>query len=148
MDDANGAISSGVIQTATAESRVVAYTSQNNTSDSSTNLNLPELIPALLATIENADGTAQEILQARVCLGWIHWTLNEPGLAASRLPKDFTSSVDTLLNEGHDLSAWTEVCLVKGCYIKGGLDPWCLEDRTLIRLQAARNPWLQRLTRR
>lgn len=111
--------STGIIQTATAESRVIAYIQQKTTTESTSTPNLPELIPALLTTIENNDGTPQEILQARVCLGWIHWTLNEPGLASSRLPKDFTATIDALLGEGSELSTWTEVCLVKGCYIKG-----------------------------
>ncbi|KAJ5628674.1 Tetratricopeptide-like helical [Penicillium lividum] len=108
-----------VIQTATAESRVVSFIHQKNTTETTATPNLPELIPALLTTIENNDGTPQEILQAQVCLGWVHWTLNEPALAAARLPKDFAATVDALLSEGHDLSDWTEVCLVKGCYIKG-----------------------------
>lgn len=109
----------GVIQTATAETRVVAFIHQKTTSESTATPNLPELIPALLTTIENNDGTPQEILQAQVCLGWVHWTLNEPALAAARLPKDLTATVEALLSEGHELSEWTEVCLVKGCYIKG-----------------------------
>lgn len=109
----------GIIQTATAETRVIAYQQQKTTAESASTPNLHELIPALLTTIENNDGAPQEILQASVCLGWIHWTLNEPALATSRLPKDFRALVDSLLSEGHDLSTWTEVCLVKGCYIKG-----------------------------
>lgn len=81
--------------------------------------NLPELIPALLTTIENNDGAPQEIVQAQVCLGWVHWALGEPKLAALRLPTNFTTTVNALLHDGKALSAWTEVCLVKGCYIKG-----------------------------
>lgn len=100
---------------------MVAYLRQKTTSQASSEPgpNLPELIPALLTTIENNDGSPQEILQAQVCLGWIHWALGEPALAAARLPKDFTSTVEALLNEGKGLSQWTEVCLAKGCYIKG-----------------------------
>lgn len=117
---ANKGIPKGVIQTATAELRVVAFLQQRTTtSDSTSTPHLPELIPALLTTIENNDGNAQELLQAQVCLGWIHWTLNEPSLAAARLPKDFNLTVDTLTSDGQSLSPWTEVCLVKGCYLKG-----------------------------
>ncbi|KAJ5287185.1 hypothetical protein N7478_002871 [Penicillium angulare] len=131
-----------VIQTATAESRVVAYLQQKTTTESASTPNLPELIPALLTTIENNDGTPQEIVQARVCLGWIHWTLNEPGLAASRLPKDFTGTIDALLNEGHDLSMWTEVCLVKGCYIKGSAQSTVASIGETLETFAALIPWL------
>lgn len=114
--------SKGVIQTATAESRVVAYLQQKTSAESvsvPSTPNLPELIPALLTTIENNDGTPEDIVQAQVCLGWIHWALSEPALAAGRLPKDFAATVDEMTARGQAPSAWTEVCLVKGCYIKG-----------------------------
>ncbi|KAJ5702396.1 Tetratricopeptide-like helical [Penicillium malachiteum] len=131
-----------IIQTATAESRVVAYIQQKTTTESTSTPNLPELIPALLTTIENNDGTPQEILQARVCLGWIHWTLNEPALAASRLPQDFTATIDALLNEGQELSSWTEVCLVKGCYIKGSAQSTVASIDETLETFAALIPWL------
>lgn len=114
--------SKGVIQTATAESRIVAYLQQKTSAESASvpsTPNLPELIPALLTTIENNDGTPEDILQAQVCLGWIHWALSEPALAAGRLPKDFAATVDEMTAGGQAPSGWTEVCLVKGCYIKG-----------------------------
>ncbi|KAJ5908433.1 hypothetical protein N7495_001115 [Penicillium taxi] len=108
-----------LIQTATAESRVVEYLQKKSNAESSSPPDLSGLIPTLLTTIETNDGTPQEILQTQVCLGQIHWTLNEPGLAAGRLPKNFTSTVEALLSTEHQgLSAWTEVCLMKGCYIK------------------------------
>ncbi|KAJ5775228.1 uncharacterized protein N7511_000239 [Penicillium nucicola] len=109
-----------VIQTATAELRVVSYLQQRSSGDdSSSSPNIVELIPALLMTIENNDGSPQELLQAQVCLGWIHWVLNEPALAAARLPASFSEAVDNLAGGGEAPTAWTEVCLVKGCYIKG-----------------------------
>ncbi|KAJ5663409.1 hypothetical protein N7507_004140 [Penicillium longicatenatum] len=131
-----------VIQTATAETRVVAFIHQKTTTESTATPNLPELIPALLTTIENNDGTPQEILQAQVCLGWVHWTLNEPALAAVRLPKDFTATVQALLSEGHELSEWTEVCLVKGCYIKGSAQSTVASIDESLETFAALIPWL------
>ncbi|KAF9890955.1 hypothetical protein FE257_005212 [Aspergillus nanangensis] len=86
---------------------------------SATASSLSELIPSLLETIDKAEGSEQDIFQAQICLGWIHWTLNEPGLAAARLPKDFGEAFDSLTSTGEELSCWTKVCLVKGCYIKG-----------------------------
>lgn len=111
----------GLIQTATAESRVVEYLRQKTSSEASSASapNLAELIPALLITIENNDGAPQEIVQAQVCLGWIHWALGEPALAAARLPKDFKATIDGLSRDVKGVSPWTEVCLVKGAYIKG-----------------------------
>lgn len=99
----------------------LSATSANSASAPSSNL--WELIPSLLATVEKEDGSPQEVLQAQICLGWVHWTLSEPGLAATRLPKDFAATIDTLSNGNEALSLWTEACLVKGCYIKGMYAP-------------------------
>jgi cargo-transport protein YPP1 len=81
--------------------------------------NLSELIPKLISVIEEAEGTLQDVFQAQVCLGWVHWTLSEPGLAVGRLPKDLDdSTIAALLEEGKSLTKWTEVCIVKAGYIK------------------------------
>ena len=107
----------GFIDAATADSRIAAYTQQSpSTSQSS---NLPELIPSLLSSIDKAEGSRQDVFQAQVSLGWIHWTLNEPGLAAARLPKDFAAALSALTSEGQELSPWTEACIVKSCYSEG-----------------------------
>lgn len=114
-----------LIETATAELQVVAHVKKKplalkaTNSTSPTPSNLWELIPSLLSTVDKAGNSEQAALQAQVCLGWVHWTLNEPGLAATRLPKDFAATVDSLSTSKESLSPWTEVCLVKGCYIKG-----------------------------
>ncbi|KAJ5795102.1 hypothetical protein N7457_001701 [Penicillium paradoxum] len=97
-----------LVQTATAESRVIAYLEQKSSGDSSSLPNLVELIPALLVTIENNDGSPQELLQAQVCLGWIHWVLDEPALAASRLPRDFAATVDSFASGGSNLLATSQ----------------------------------------
>ncbi|OJJ41404.1 hypothetical protein ASPWEDRAFT_23497 [Aspergillus wentii DTO 134E9] len=109
------------LDTVNVESQVAAHVrKRSNVQPSSPSTsNLSELIPSLLSTIEKADGSPQEVFQAQVCLGWVHWTLNEPGLAVARLPKDFGATVSNLSDDGQELSPWTEVCLVKGCYIKG-----------------------------
>lgn len=105
--------------------------------------NLPELIPALLTTIENNDGAPQEIVQAQVCLGWVHWALGEPKLAALRLPSNFTTTVNALLHDGKALSSWTEVCLVKGCYIKGSSTSGVTGKATrLMEIQGPHYLWL------
>ncbi|KAJ9207122.1 hypothetical protein DTO164E3_396 [Paecilomyces variotii] len=113
-----------LLQVASAESQVVAYINSRPSTAATSNsgsasTQLSELIPTLLSVIEEAQGTPQDIFQAQVCLGWVHWVLSEPALAAARLPKDFYATVQTLSGEGEALSPWTEVCLVKGCYIKG-----------------------------
>ncbi|KAJ5602683.1 hypothetical protein N7537_005639 [Penicillium hordei] len=132
-----------LIQTATAELRVIAYLQQKSSDDSSSSPpNLAELIPALLMTIENNDGSPQELLQAQVCLGWIHWALNEPGLSAARLPKDFATTLDSLASGGEQPTSWTEVCLVKGCYIKATAQSTAANINETLETFASLIPWL------
>ncbi|CAI7661524.1 unnamed protein product [Penicillium glandicola] len=132
-----------LIQTATAESRVIAYLQQKSSGDSpSSSPNLAELIPALLITIENNDGSPQELLQAQVCLGWIHWALNEPGLSAARLPKDFAATLDSLASGGEQPTSWTEVCLVKGCYLKATAQSIAADVEGTLETFASLIPWL------
>ncbi|KAJ5518010.1 Tetratricopeptide-like helical [Penicillium expansum] len=132
-----------LIQTATAESRVIAYLQQKSSGDSSSSLpNLAELIPALLTTIENNDGSPQELFQAQVCLGWIHWALDEPGLSAARLPNDFATTLDSLVSGGEQPTSWTEVCLVKGCYMKATAQSTATDINETLETFASLIPWL------
>lgn len=68
--------------------------------------------------MEEPGSSVQDIFQARVCLGWLHWSLSEPALAVSRLPRDFEETIQAL-SEGEGLAPWTEVCVIKAGYIKG-----------------------------
>ncbi|PKY05449.1 hypothetical protein P168DRAFT_325808 [Aspergillus campestris IBT 28561] len=111
-----------LIQVASAEHQVATDLNKNPSNprpSSAASSTLPELIPSLLSTIDRGDSPRQDIFQAQVCLGWLHWTLHEPGLAVARLPKDFGESLKAIASAGEDLTPWTKVCLVKGCYIKG-----------------------------
>ncbi|CRG87083.1 Protein FAM193A [Talaromyces islandicus] len=113
-----------LIQTATAEVQVIAHISKTRPGTakgqaaSNQVSNLSELIPTLLAAVEESDGTPQDVFQAHVCLGWIHWTLSEPGLAVRRLPEDFEESTISALADGKNITKWTEICIVKAGYIK------------------------------
>ncbi|KAL1968970.1 hypothetical protein VTN77DRAFT_804 [Rasamsonia byssochlamydoides] len=114
-----------LIETANAEIQVVAHVNNKRPSTAKGQTapvqvsNLSDLIPALLAAIEAAEGTPQEVFQAKVCLAWIHWTQSEPALAISHLPNDFDDATISALSDGtQGLTKWTEVCIVKACYIK------------------------------
>ncbi|KAG0155752.1 hypothetical protein PDIDSM_2925 [Penicillium digitatum] len=132
-----------LIQTATAESRVIAYLQQKSSGDSSSSLpGLVELIPALLMTIENSDGSPQELFQAQVCVGWIHWALDDQGLSVSRLPKDFAATLDSLASGGEQPTSWTEVCLVKGCYIKATAQSTVTDINETLETFTSLIPWL------
>ncbi|KAB8237655.1 putative filamentation protein (Rhf1) [Aspergillus alliaceus] len=111
-----------LLEVASAEYQVALHSPQRPSSSrpsSSSSSALPELISHLLSTVEKADGPPQDIFQAQVCLGWVHWTLNEPGLAAVRLPNDFDETLRRILGSGEELSPWTKVCFAKACYLKG-----------------------------
>ncbi|KAI9041654.1 putative filamentation protein (Rhf1) [Aspergillus affinis] len=110
-----------LLEVASAEYQIAAETQKRSSTarpSSSSTSSLPELIPSLLSTVERGGESKQDTFQAQVCLGWVHWTLNEPGLAVARLPRDFEETINDLATEG-PLSPWTEVCIVKGCYLKG-----------------------------
>ncbi|KAE8354322.1 filamentation protein [Aspergillus coremiiformis] len=112
-----------LLQVASIEYQIVLYSSQRPSSarpgSASSSSALPEFIPPLLSTVEHANDPPQDIFQAQVCLGWIHWTLNDPGSAAARLPNDLDETLNKLTITGEELSPWTKVCVAKACYLKG-----------------------------
>lgn len=60
---------------------------------------------------------SQDALQATVCLGWLHYVLEEPGLAIARLPKDLVAAAAQ--TQTTTPTGWTRVCIVKGTFLKG-----------------------------
>ncbi|PLB43165.1 filamentation protein [Aspergillus steynii IBT 23096] len=108
-----------LLEVASAEYQIAAESQKGPpTARPSSSSSLPELIPSLLSTVERGSESKEDTFQAQVCLGWVHWTLNEPGLAVARLPRDFGETIDDLTT-GEHISPWTEVCIVKSCYLKG-----------------------------
>ncbi|KAL4957746.1 hypothetical protein BDW69DRAFT_155520 [Aspergillus filifer] len=135
------------LDVARAEHQIITHFHKSSSaahppSSSSSSSGLPELIPSLLSTIEKADGTKQELFQAQVCLGWVHYTLNEPALAAARLPKDFKEELDNLTAEGDELSPWSRACLAKGCYIKGAAQHSVSGPQDALQIFNSLVPWL------
>jgi tetratricopeptide (TPR) repeat protein len=57
------------------------------------------------------------VYQAKVCLGWLHWTVDEYGLAAVRLPTHLDYEQLQSTHSGA-LSDWTSVCALKAAYLK------------------------------
>lgn len=52
-------------------------------------------------------------------MGWIHWHLGEPALAAGRLPRSIEQEFSQLDGTNKESSQWTKVCALKASYIKG-----------------------------
>ncbi|KAF2756186.1 hypothetical protein EJ05DRAFT_502650 [Pseudovirgaria hyperparasitica] len=108
-----------LILTARAEAQIAAYNERRPATAASTSTtSLPKLIPTLITAIEEETEYKQDAFQANVCLGWMHSTLDEPGLAVARFPKDLIASYSQLKEE-EQLTAWTSTCVVKGAYLKG-----------------------------
>lgn len=115
--------------TTTAHSEYQIATQSNNRPSTSTftaSSGLSQLIPPLLTAIENENTFPEDAFQAQVCLGWLHWVLAEPGLAISRLPANFGLSIEGLSGQATTLAGWTQVCLVKGAYVRGQIPPFRL----------------------
>jgi tetratricopeptide (TPR) repeat protein len=73
----------------------------------------------LLEAIEKEKTYVEDEFQASVCLGWIHWQLGEPSLAASRLPRNIEHDFAQLDGTNKESVEWTKVCALKASYIKG-----------------------------
>lgn len=80
---------------------------------------LRKLIPPLLQAIDEGGEYPEDTFQANVCLGWLHWVLREPNLAAARLPKDIGAALLDFNATGTHSPLWIQVCGVKAAYIKG-----------------------------
>ncbi|CAG8981845.1 hypothetical protein HYALB_00013654 [Hymenoscyphus albidus] len=81
--------------------------------------NLSEYIPLLQNAIENEHTFVEDEFQAQVCLGWIHWLLNDPTLAAQVLPKSIEQEFSQLDGTNKESAEWTRVCALKASYLKG-----------------------------
>ena len=107
--------------------------SKRPTTASSLSTGLPQLIPPLLNAIETEKDFPEDVFQAQICLGWIHWTIKEPSLALSRLPANVAESFEKLRHSIGTLAGWTYICLVKGAYIRG--EGFCLKEWKILILE-------------
>lgn len=82
----------------------------------------------------------QDAFQATVCLAWLHYVLEEPGLAVARLPKDM-AAVATNMHEATP-TGWTRVCIVKGAYLKGSSHEKTESPEEAVTTFASILPWL------
>lgn len=75
------------------------------------------LKPSVLAAAADVSAPAQNVIQSRVCAGWLDWALSEHSFAESRLIEEFDDAFQKASTNA--LTPWTEVCVVKGFYLKG-----------------------------
>lgn len=157
---------SGLTLTASTELEVVKLTSStSNLSPSASILRRPELaqsIPPLLIAIETQSHPTGDVFQCQTCLASIHWLLSEPGLAASRLPRNAVSSFIEISRVQDSPSDYTTVCMMKSIYMKASclsregdvsgslevLNPvvrWMHEHESNLLSQPQLLPWSERL---
>lgn len=108
----------GLILTANTELKIAKYTSGASSFGDSTSKSLAPLIPPLLSAVESQSHPAEDVFQCRTCLAWIHWLLSEPGLAASRLPKDIAFSFTEITKVLNPPSEYLIFCMLKSVYMK------------------------------
>lgn len=109
----------GLIQTATAEHRAATSVESRRPGGPTKgpNSDLPDFIPSLLSSI-NSDTYSSDGYEAQACLAWIHWLLEEPGLAISRAPTGSPPSAEPGRQSETSSSEWTKICGVRSAYIK------------------------------
>lgn len=110
----------GLTLTARSETQIATFTVQRpSTTASTASTGLSQIIPTLLTAIDEEEDHVQDAFQATVCLGWLHYVIEEPGLAVGRLPKDFGTVARKMSDKDGTLSGWTRVCICKGAFLKG-----------------------------
>ncbi|KAK3990658.1 hypothetical protein QBC44DRAFT_325082 [Cladorrhinum sp. PSN332] len=113
-------------QTATTEHSITkasvkrpSSSSGPDTSDAAaSSLEAATHLPTLLALIETETLHPEDLYQARVCVGWLHWVLREYSLAFERLPRTFEAEYPDPADEADNLSEWTKVCALKAAYLR------------------------------
>ncbi|KAJ8132355.1 hypothetical protein O1611_g1273 [Lasiodiplodia mahajangana] len=95
---------------------------------STADLDTGRLLPRLLEVVDAEKTYPQDRFQARVCLGWVHWTVGEYDHVPPQLPTDQEQEL-LQLDQPDSVSEWTRVCALKAIYLKA----YCLsrENRTV-----------------
>lgn len=131
----------GLTKTARAEAQIAQHSSQRPSTDSSAaSSGLSTLVPTLLTAIDEEGNHVQDAFQATVCLAWLHYVLDEPGLAVARLPKDM-AAVATKMQETTPTN-WTRACIVKGAFLKGSSHEATDSPEEAVASFASILPWL------
>lgn len=110
--------SSGLALTAESEcaiSNIGSGSSRPSIAETAQSLDVASRIPNLENAIDAESHNKQDVFQARVCVGWLHWVVADYGQALNSLP----DSLDSIGLENRDsLTEWTSVCAMKSSYLK------------------------------
>ncbi|KAH6622189.1 filamentation protein-like protein [Boeremia exigua] len=129
--------------TGRAEAQIAAYATQRpSTAASTASSGLSQTAPTLLGAIEGEDDLSQEGFQATVCLGWLHYVLDEPEQAVSRLPDSLDTVAARLSGQAGSLTGWTKVSVVKGTFLKGSSQEKTGATADAVKTYTSILPWL------
>ncbi|KAL8997272.1 MAG: hypothetical protein Q9169_003414 [Polycauliona sp. 2 TL-2023] len=126
--------------TAQTESRIATTATSRLPNASSPSSKLSQYAPDLRSTSQAAADYPEDAFQARVCLAWLHWTVNEPLLALQSLPVKLTQAYHDLGRAGKITSGWTTICAIKGAFIQGELQDNAGKTQEALRTYASIMP--------
>ena len=106
----------GLALTAETECSVSKATGVH-TSATSKELDVPAVLPSLLAAIENETTYEEDKFQAMACIGWMYWAISEYDTALEHLPRSLEQE-DININPASTTSEWTNVCALKSAYMR------------------------------
>ncbi|KAJ4984007.1 filamentation protein [Stagonosporopsis vannaccii] len=133
--------------TGRAEAQIAAYTTQRpSTAASTASSGLSQTVPTLRGAIEEESDLSQDGFQATVCLGWLHYALDEPELAVSRLPDSLDTIAARLSGQPGSLTGWSKVSVVKGTFLKGSSQEKTGATADAVKTYTSILPWLSSQT--
>jgi len=111
----------GLALTARAEAQVATHSSDHSetATPGASGSPLSLLLPSLLSASEEETAHPTDAFEARVCIAWIHWVLDDPATAAAELPRNITATLRALPDANSKLQQWVYACAVKAAYIEG-----------------------------
>ncbi|KAI4113077.1 MAG: hypothetical protein LQ345_005871, partial [Seirophora villosa] len=105
----------------TASEARLQLTAQAEHQEATASTGLSQIVLPLTTAIQEPNASPQDVFQARICLGSVHWTLKDPVLALQMLPEDMHAAYKDSNSEADQGRGWSSVCAVKGAYIRGDL---------------------------
>ena len=103
--------------TSAAVAAAAAGGARPSTAVAARDIDVASQLPKLVAAIDEEVHHPDDRFQAQVCAGWLHWVLGEYEDCAAKLPKNI-SQEEKEINPADRSSEWTNVCALKGAYLK------------------------------
>lgn len=79
---------------------------------------LARYLPLIREAIENETTHVEDEFQARTCLAWLYWQLDELPQIASGLPDSIANDFAQLDGTNKESSGWSRICAIKAAHMK------------------------------